>query len=108
IIFGVPDDPVKLGLVASLARPSGNLTGVNFLTGELMGKRLEFMQMLVPSLKRVAVLIHSTNAGRANSQSEEVKAIGRLLGIHTEILKVETATDLEVVFDKIATQKPDA
>ena len=58
IIFGVPDDPVRLGLVASLARPGGNLTGVNFFTAELAGKRLEFLRELVPAAVRIAVLVN--------------------------------------------------
>jgi putative ABC transport system substrate-binding protein len=108
IIFGVPDDPVKLGLVTSLARPGGNVTGVNFLTGELMGKRFEFMQMLIPGLRRVVVLIHSANRARADEQSFEVDKIGRSLGIEAQIFRVETASDIEAVFAKLERQKPDA
>jgi putative ABC transport system substrate-binding protein len=57
IVFAVPDDPVGLGLVASLARPGGNLTGVNFFNAEVSAKRLELMLELVPSAKRVALLV---------------------------------------------------
>ena len=62
IVFIVTEDPVKLGLVASLARPGGNLTGINFLSGEVVAKRLELLRELVPAATRVAVLVNPTNA----------------------------------------------
>src|SRR5262249_22488170 len=62
IVFVIADDPVRLGLVASLARPGGNLTGINFLSGELTAKRLELLRELMPSATRVAVLVNPANA----------------------------------------------
>ena len=70
IVFAIPDDPVKLGLVASLSRPGGNLTGVNFFIGELVPKRLELLRELVPAMTRVAVFVNPANPARAESLIE--------------------------------------
>ena len=67
IVFGIGDDPVRLGLVASLARPGGNATGINFLTAEVVAKRLGLLRDLLPAAARVAVLVNPTNATTASS-----------------------------------------
>jgi ABC transporter substrate binding protein len=77
IVFGVSEDPVRLGLVASLARPGGNATGINFFTLELVAKRLELLRELVPRAVRVAVLINPANAGNADATVRDVEAAVR-------------------------------
>src|SRR4029077_3980512 len=73
IAFGVPEDPVKLGLVASLPRPGGNATGINFYTTEVMAKRLGLLRELVPAAARIAVLVNPANVDRAQATREELQ-----------------------------------
>ena len=75
IVFGVNEDPVKLGLVATLARPGGNATGINILSGELAAKRLELLRELVPSAARVAVLVNPTNAATTETTLRDVEGL---------------------------------
>jgi ABC transporter substrate binding protein len=79
IVFGVAEDPVALGLVASLARPGGNATGVNFLTGELAAKRVELLRELLPAATRLGVLVNQGNARRAEAISRDVRPLPFLL-----------------------------
>src|SRR5262245_63493886 len=80
IVFVVAEDPVSLGLVASLARPGGNLTGVNFFTGELTAKRLELLRELVPAATRVAVLVNPDDASIVESTLRDVEPAARAIG----------------------------
>jgi putative tryptophan/tyrosine transport system substrate-binding protein len=77
IVFIVSEDPVRLGLVASLARPGGNLTGINFLSQELAAKRLELLRELVPGAARAAVLVNPANAGQTESTLRDVQSAAR-------------------------------
>jgi putative tryptophan/tyrosine transport system substrate-binding protein len=93
IVFVIADDPVRLGLVTSLARPSGNLTGTNFLNAELSAKRLELLRELLPAATRIAVLV--TRAGSDSSSSSEqqlrdIDAAARAGGLQIQIVKVST------------------
>src|SRR6476619_945311 len=85
IVFVIPDDPIQLGLVASLSRPGGNVTGVNFFLGEVVPKRLELLRELVPAMKRVAVFVNPANPARAETLVREAESTGRAMGLHLEI-----------------------
>jgi ABC-type uncharacterized transport system substrate-binding protein len=88
IVFAVSEDPVRLGLVASLARPGGNATGINFFTGELTAKRLELLRELVPGAARVAVLVNPADTTSAESTMRDVDAAARAIGLQIEVLTV--------------------
>src|SRR5262245_19082036 len=108
IVFTVPEDPVKLGLVGSLSRPGGNLTGINLFTGELMPKRLELLRELVPAMTRVAVFVNPANPARAEFQVSEAESAGRAMGLSIEIFKVGTGGEINTAFAKLARERPDA
>src|SRR2546423_7145522 len=91
IVFGMAQDPVKLGLVASLARPGGNLTGVNFLLTELAAKRLELLREMVPATKRLAVLVNPTQATNTESTLQELRAGAQVMGLHIRVLNAGTS-----------------
>src|SRR5262252_2492273 len=85
IVFGVSDDPVKLGLVASLARPGGNATGVNFFGSEINAKRLGLLRELVPTAARIAVLVNPANTTNTSSMLADVEPAARALGLQIQI-----------------------
>src|SRR5262249_62376192 len=85
IVFVAAEDPVKLGLVASLASPGGNLTGINFLGGEVVAKRLELLRDLVPAATRVAVLVNPTNATDTETTVRDATAAARTLALQHQV-----------------------
>jgi putative tryptophan/tyrosine transport system substrate-binding protein len=87
IVFGVAEDPVKLGLVASLARPGGNLTGINFFTAELAAKRLALLHELVPKAVRIAVLVNPANTPAAESVLRDIPDAARVMGLQIKVLR---------------------
>jgi putative ABC transport system substrate-binding protein len=107
IVFGVAQDPVQLGLVASLARPGGNATGINFFTQEVVAKRLGLLHDLVPKAVRVAVLLNPANASSAASTLREVKAAAPTLGLQIRILNASTIGEIDAVFATFAHERPD-
>jgi ABC-type uncharacterized transport system substrate-binding protein len=108
IVFNSGDDPVRLGLVASLARPGGNLTGINFFVGELAAKRLELLRELVPGAVRVAVLINPANAGNADATVRDVEAAVRGMALQVEIVKASTSGEIQTAFERLSRERPDA
>jgi putative ABC transport system substrate-binding protein len=108
IVFIVTEDPVKLGLVASLARPGGNLTGINILTGELAAKRLELLRELVAGAARMAVLVNPADATVAESTVKEVEAAARALGLQIQFLNVSTIREIDAAFATFVRERPDA
>jgi putative ABC transport system substrate-binding protein len=107
IVFMVADDPVSLGLVASLARPGGNLTGINFLNAELSSKRLELLRELVPSAVRVAVLVTPSGTSTA-STIRSLNATASSAGLNIEVFTVSTSQDIDAAFTAFARQRSDA
>ena len=93
IVFSVPQDPVQLGLVASLARPGSNATGINFFFTEVIAKRLRLLHDLVPKAVRVAVLVNPANAPLAESTLREVKETGPTMGLQIRILTAATVSE---------------
>ncbi|HKF12659.1 MAG TPA: ABC transporter substrate-binding protein [Xanthobacteraceae bacterium] len=107
IVFTIPEDPVRLGLVASLARPGGNATGINFFSNELIAKRLELLRELVPAARRVAVLIHPADAN-AETVLRDVDTATRAMGLQIQTLDVSTGPDIDAAFATFAHDRPDA
>jgi ABC-type uncharacterized transport system substrate-binding protein len=108
IVFVSGEDPVGLGLVASLARPGGNLTGINFLAGELQAKRLELLRELVPGVVRVAVLVNPTNPTNAEGTVRDVEAAARALGLQIQVLNASTSGEIDAAFATLEHERPDA
>jgi putative ABC transport system substrate-binding protein len=108
IVFAVPEDPVKLGLVASLARPGGNLTGVNFFITELAAKRLELLRELVPRAARVAVLVNPASTVTAAATLREVEPAARAMGLQIQVARADTGREIDAVFATFVRERPDA
>jgi putative tryptophan/tyrosine transport system substrate-binding protein len=108
IVFTVPEDPVQLGLVASLSQPGGNLTGVNLFVGELVPKRLELLRELVPAMTRVAVFVNPANPVRAELHVREVESAGRAMGLRIQIFNTGTVREINAAFATLARERPDA
>src|SRR5262245_29916213 len=110
ILFGVTDDPVKLGLVASLARPGGNATGVNFYLAEfgLSAKRLGLLRELVPQATRIAALVNPKNAENADAVTKDVTAAGSAIGAQIEVVHASNSQEIEAAFATFARNRVDA
>jgi putative tryptophan/tyrosine transport system substrate-binding protein len=107
IVFISTEDPVKLGLVASLSRPSANATGINLFTGELAGKRLELLRELVPAATRVAVLVNPANATSTETTVRDVAMAAGAMGLEVQILNSGTSREINAAFETFARERPD-
>jgi|SRR6516162_1378945 len=108
VVFGVGADPVQLGLVASLARPGGNATGINFFVADLTAKRLGLLHELVPKATRIAVLVNPGNATAADSTARDMPKAARALGLQIAMLKATTGRDIEAAFATLVREPADA
>jgi putative ABC transport system substrate-binding protein len=108
IIFSTAEDPVRLGLVGSLARPDGNLTGFNILVGEIGAKRLELLRDLVPGAIHVAVLVNAADAASAGSTLKDVEAAARAMGLQIRTVSANTASEIDEAFRSLARERADA
>ena len=108
IVFGVAEHPVKLGLVTSLARPSGNATGVNLLSAEVVAKRLGLLHDLVPKAVRIAVLVNPANFSTAEATLRDIPEAARALGVQTQVLNASTGSEIDAVFATLLRDRADA
>jgi len=108
IVFVVNEDPVSLGLVGSLARPAGNLTGVNFFTGEVAAKRLELLRELVPGAARMAVLVDPANAASTESTLRHLEPAAHAMGLQIQVLNASTSWEIDAAFATIVRERLDA
>jgi putative tryptophan/tyrosine transport system substrate-binding protein len=108
IVFGVAEDPVKLGLVASLARPGGNATGINVFNAEVTAKRLGLLHDLAPRAVRIAVLVNPASAPITEIMLRDIPAAARVLGLQTQFLNASTSGEIEAAFATLARDRADA
>jgi putative ABC transport system substrate-binding protein len=108
IVFIVAQDPVRLGLVVSLSRPGGNVTGINFFNGELSAKRLELLRELVPGATRVAVLVNPSNVSTTENTVRDIEVAAPTLGLQTYVLNASTSREIDVAFATLERERPDA
>jgi putative ABC transport system substrate-binding protein len=108
IVFAIGGDPVKLGLVASLARPGGNATGISFLATEVNAKRLALLHELVPKAIRVALLLNPTNATNTENTLLLVQEAARVIGLQLQVLHASTSREIDAAFATFGRERPDA
>jgi len=108
IVFMTGSDPVRDGLVASLNRPGGNITGISFLNSELVGKRMEVLRELLPGMARVAVLVNPGNAMNAQSTLSDADIAARAMGLQIQALNASTISEISASFSRLAREQPDA
>jgi putative ABC transport system substrate-binding protein len=107
VAFVVSEDPVKLGLVTSLARPGGNLTGINFLAGELVAKRLELLRGLVPGTRRIAVLVNPADQTITETTLRDAETAARAMGLQIQVHNASSSREIEASFASFVRERPD-
>jgi putative ABC transport system substrate-binding protein len=108
IVFGAAEDPVKLGFVASLARPGGNVTGINFFTTEVTAKELRLLHDMVPKAVRIALLVNPANAATAAPTLRDAQEAAAAIGLQIQILNASTIAEIDAAFASLARERPDA
>ena len=108
IVFGVGDDPVKLGLVASLSRPDSNATGINFFASELTAKRLGLLRELLPKAVRIGALVNPSNVDTAERAVKDVKAAAPAIGLQIQVLNASTSDEIDAAFATLVSERADA
>ena len=108
VLFLVAEDPVKLGLVTSLAKPDGNLTGVNILAAEVVAKRLELLRELLPKAISIDALVDPVNATTTESTLKILEAAARTMGIQIQVLNASTSREIDAAFAALVKEQPDA
>ena len=108
IVFGVGEDPVRLGLVLSLARPGGNATGINVFLSEVAAKRLGLLHELVPGAVRIAVLVNPANVTTAGATLRDIPEAARALGLQIQVLNASTSREIEAAFASLRRERADA
>jgi putative ABC transport system substrate-binding protein len=108
VVFATGSDPVASGLVASLARPGGNMTGVNFLNNELVAKQLDFLRELVPTANRVAALVNPANSRNASAALADLDLTARARGLQIQVLNASTSAEIDARFASFLQERPDA
>ena len=107
IVFTVPEDPVRLGLVASLARPGGNATGINFFASELVEKRLGLLRELVPNAVRVAGLVNPADASNTEATVKGVETVAHAMALQVQFFRASTNGEIQAAFERLAHERPD-
>jgi putative ABC transport system substrate-binding protein len=107
IVFGIGDDPVRLGLVASLARPGGNATGINFFNAEVTAKRFELLREMVPAATRIALLVQPENVRVTEPTVRDVEAAARAMGVQIRVLDANTNREIDAAFATFVHERTD-
>ena len=108
IVFQIGDDPIQAGLVASLGRPGGNITGVTSLNVEVTPKRLRLLHELVPKAARIAVLVNPTNTTATENALRDLREAAPIIGLQIQVLEATTIAEIDAAFAMLARERPDA